>query len=428
MLHDYQKKAIQYILNNPYCGLFLDMGMGKTLSVLKALEVIHFTEGGKTLIIAPLRVAQMTWDQEIKKWGIPLIYSKILGTPKEREKALTKNADIYITNIDNLVWISKHWDFDNIIIDESSLFKSHTTNRFKTLKKLKYSRMVLLSGTPAPNNLTEVWSQMYLLDHGIRLGRNITKFRQQFCYVQQANGHIVYKWGVKDEKAIYDSIKDIVVSMENIKKPEIIYNDIPVYFSDMELKAYEDFENNCYAEIDGGNIDAINAAALINKLTQWTGGHVYDDKHAVKVTNFRKLDALEDLIISANGENILIFANYKHEIASIVDTFGAVHMTKESHFKDWNSGNISIAIVHPRSCGHGLNLQQGGRIIVWYSLTYSLESYLQANARLARQGQSKTVIINRLIVSHTIDWAIAKALDSKNVELKKLLKAVKGGR
>jgi len=425
-LHDYQKQAVKYILDNKYCALFLDMGMGKTLSVLMALNVLkQIGELEKTLIIAPLRVAQMTWSNEIDKWGFDLSYSKVIGSPSQRETALTKEADIYITNIDSVVWLADRWNFKYVVIDESSMFKNHQSNRFKAFKKLTYKRMVLLSGTPAPNNLTEIWPQIYLLDHGLRLGRNINCFRGKHCYPLMGDGHIVYKWGIKDEQRIYRLISDICMSMENIIKPEIIYNDIPVYLNAQEQKAYEDFENDCYANIDDSDIDAANAAVLVGKLSQWTGGHVYDAQGATRVTHTRKLGALEDAIQAANGENVLIFANYRHEIESIRLLTGATHLTKEIHFQMWNKGEINIAVAHPKSCGHGLNMQGGGRIIIWYSLTYSLESYLQANARLARQGQRKTIIINHLIAKDTIDEDIIKCLNKKEMNLKALLKGVR---
>jgi len=424
-LHEYQKQAVNYILDNKYCALFLDMGMGKTLSVLMAFNVLkQMGELEKTLIIAPLRVAQMTWSNEIDKWGFDMTYTKIIGTPKQRLAALSADTDIYITNIDNVVWLSQYWDFKFVIIDESSMFKNHQAIRFKALKKLTYKRMVLLSGTPAPNNLTEIWPQMYLLDHGLRLGCNITKFRERHCYSLLGDGHITYKWGIRDEQKIYRLIGDITMSMENIVKPKIIYNDIPVYFNTLESKAYDDFENDCYASIDEGDIDVANAAVLVGKLSQWTGGHVYDAQGNTRVTNTRKLEALEDTIQAANGENVLIFANYKHEIESI-RLMGAVHLTKEIHFQQWDRGEINIAVAHPKSCGHGLNMQGGGRIIIWYSLTYSLELYLQANARLARQGQAKTVIINHLVAKDTIDESIVKALSKKEINLKALLKGVR---
>lgn len=425
-LHEYQKQAVNYILDNKYCALFLDMGMGKTLSVLMALNVLkQIGELEKTLIIAPLRVAQMTWSNEIDKWGFDLSYSKVIGSPTQREDALAKEADVYITNIDSLVWLADRWDFKMVVIDESSMFKNHQANRFKALKKLSYKRMVLLSGTPAPNNLTEIWPQLYLLDHGLRLGRTITKFREHHCYPLMGDGHIVYKWGIKDEQKIYRLISDVCISMENVIKPDVIYNNIPVYLNTQELNAYLTFESECYTQIgDGGDIDAVNAAVLVGKLAQWTGGHVYDANKVTRVTHTRKLGALEDAIQAANGENILIFANYKHEIESITQ-MGAVHLTKEIHFQKWNSGEINLAVAHPKSCGHGLNMQDGGRIIIWFSLPYSLESYLQANARLARQGQSKTVIINHLIAENTIDKDIIRCLTNKEMNLRSLLKGVK---
>lgn len=429
-LHEYQKKAVNYILDNPFCGLFLDMGMGKTLSVLMALNVIKSIDGEmpKTLIIAPLRVASMTWPFEIEKWGFDFTYSKVLGSEKKRTAALNAKADIYITNFENLVWISDYWDFKIVVIDEASAFKNVKTNRFKAIKKLKYKRLIALTGTPAPNNLTELWPLMYLLDHGLRLERTVTKYRALYfeaLVCAPGNSHVVYKYGLKAgaEEKIYDKISDICVSMQNIVRPKVLINDVMVK---IPMDDYNYIEEEAFMELgDGRFIDIANAAVLANKLSQVANGFVYDDTGAVKLLHDSKLEALRELIDEANGENILIFSMYKADIQRIVKECGAKHLKLDEDFINWNRGNISLAIAHPKSCGHGLNLQDGGRIVIWYGLTYSLECYLQANARLARQGQQKTVIINRLMAKDTVDEGIKDILDGKGEGLKSLLEALR---
>ena len=429
-LHSYQQKAVDYILNNPFCGLFLYMGMGKTLIVLMALNIIKTLDGElpKTLIIAPLRVASMTWPFEIEKWGFDFTFSKVMGPAKKRKAALDTPADIYITNIENLTWISEYWDFKIIVIDEASAFKNVKTNRFKTIKKLKYQRLIALTGTPAPNNLTELWPLMYLLDHGLRLERTVTEYRNKYFEVLQTapgNAHIVYKYGLKAgaEEKIYNKISDICVSMQNIVKPEVLINDILI---DIPLDFYEEVEREAFAQIgEDKYIDIANAAVLANKLSQIANGFVYDDTGEATIIHDSKLIALKDIIEEANGENILIFAMYKADIDRIVKNLGAKQLKSDADFINWNRGNISLAIAHPKSCGHGLNLQDGGRIVIWYGLTYSLECYLQANARLARQGQQKTVIINRLMARDTVDEGIKNILDGKGEGLKSLLMALR---
>ncbi len=426
-LHDYQRKAVDYILNNKFCGLFLDMGMGKTLSVLAALNVIKNLDGElpKTLIIAPLRVASMTWPFEIEKWGFDFTYSKVIGSVAKRTQALNVEAEIYITNIDNLVWISDYWDFKIVVIDEASAFKNVTTNRFKAIKKLKYQRLIALTGTPAPNNLTELWPLMYLLDHGLRLERTITKYRAKYFEAVLSSGYVVYKWGLKAgaEEQIYNKISDICISMQNIVRPEVLINDILI---DIPMDDYEMIEREAFMELGNDKyVDVANAAVLANKLSQVANGFVYDDTREVKILHDSKLKALRDIIDEANGENVLIFSMFRADILRIVKELGAKHLKADEDFINWNRGNISVAIAHPKSCGHGLNLQDGGRIVVWYGLTYSLECYLQANARLARQGQQKTVIINRLMARNTVDEGIKGILEGKGEGLKSLLEAIR---
>jgi SNF2 family DNA or RNA helicase len=407
-LHEYQKKAVDYIIHNKFCGLFLDMGMGKTLSVLTALNVIKTLDGElpKTLIIAPLRVASMTWPFEIGKWGFDFSISMVMGSVAKRTSALKKEAEIYITNIDNLVWIGDYWDFKIVVIDEASAFKNVTTNRFKMIKKLKYQRLIALTGTPAPNNLMELWPLMY--------------FEPILC-----SGYVVFKYGLKSgaEEKIYNKISDICISMQNIVRPKVLINDILI---DIPMNDYEEIESEAFMSLGNDKfVDIANAAVLVNKLSQVANGFVYDNTGEAKILHDSKLLALKDIIDEANGENVLIFAMYKADILRIVKELEAEHLKADEDFMNWNRGNISLAIAHPKSCGHGLNLQDGGRIVVWYGLTYSLECYLQANARLARQGQQKTIIINRLMARNTVDEGIKNILDGKGRGLQNLLEAIR---
>lgn len=417
------------ILDNRYCGLFLDMGMGKTLSVLKALSIIKILEGSlpPVLIIAPLRVARMTWPEEIQKWGFDFTYSVVVGTASQREKALQKEAEIYITNIENLVWVSNRWKFDIVVLDEASAFKATNTIRFKTFKKLRYKRLIALTGTPAPNGLIELWPMVYLLDHGLRLGRTVGRYRKTFFEPLQTNGYVVYKYGLKPgaEKDIYDAISDICISMQNTVRPEFVVNDVEFELSKEAQQLYNDFEADCYIEIENKEITALNAAVMVNKLSQLANGFLYSDRGITTAIHHDRLGVLKDTIDGCMGNNILIFAQYKEDIRAIVEEFGATHLNSNEDFARWNAGKISIAIAHPKSCGHGLNMQTGGHHIIWYSLTYSLETYLQANARLVRPGQTKTVIINRIIARNTVDEQIRYALGNKGISLKDLLTAIR---
>ena len=426
-LHNYQKKAVEYLLHNPRCGLFLDMGMGKTLSVLYALNVLKYTvDLGKILIIAPYRVAAQVWDAEIKKWGFSFSYTKVMGTPERRESALRENVEIYITNVEQIVWISKYWDFDTIIIDEASMFKSTNTNRFKIMRRMKYKRLIALTGTPAPNMALELWPLVYMLDKGQRLENSVTKFRNMYGKPKCVINNQVVAWETAPGKAqdIYDKISDICISMKNVDPPEILLKD---NWAELNAKERETYNRMLNTEIlKEHEIVSLNAATRVNKLIQIANGRVYDVAGKTVILNTRKLDVLEDVLLSANGNNMLIFAMYKHDIAAIIERFKATQLIDFEHFEAWNAGKINIAIAHPAACGHGLNLQSGGHYITWYGLTWSLEQYLQANARLARQGQNETVIINRILTRDTIDEDLSSALDNKKVNLAGLLEHLRG--
>lgn len=440
----YQQYATNHIVDNNSSGLFLDMGMGKTVSTLTAVDnLIFLGEANKVLVIAPLRVAEDTWSTEVDKWDHlkQLRISKVLGTEKQRIKAMNIDADIYVTNRDNVVWLVKNyfdsWKFDMLIIDELSSFKSSKALRFRELKKVRpyFKRIVGLTGTPAPNSLIDLWPQLYLLDGGERLGRTITGYRQQYFYPVQANGHIVYKYGLKDnaEKIIHERIGDICVSMkaeDYLDVPERIDNIININLSETTTKNYKELEKDLVLELEGNDITAANAAVLTNKLLQMSNGAMYSENKNVVEIHEEKLKALLDIVEASNGKPVLIFYSFKHDFDRITKflkskKLKAVGLGDSKDIKKWNEGEIPILLVHPASAGHGLNLQYGGNIIVWFGLTWSLELYQQANARLHRQGQKEKVIIHHLVSKGTVDEDVMKALGDKEVNQNTLLEAVK---
>ncbi len=437
-LHDYQKYGVEYIINNPITALLLECGLGKTITTLTAIEELMYDrfEIHKVLIIAPLRVAMTTWTDEAKKWEHlgELRISKVLGSVSEREKALMTDADIYIINRENIEWlVANHtFDFDMIVIDELSSFKSHTSKRFRALRKVrpKVKRIVGLTGTPAPNSLMDLWGQINILDMGERLGRFITHYRSEYFRPDKRNGAIVYSYKPlpDSEERIYDKISDICISMKAVdylKMPERIDNIVEVSMSEKEMAQYEKLKMQMFLPFADGDIDAVNAASLSNKLLQMANGAVYDEFGAVKDIHTRKLDALEDLIEAANGKPVFVFYNFKHDKDRIMKRFSVREINTGQDIRDWNDGRIQIAIAHPASTGHGLNLQSGGNTIVWFGLTWSLELYSQANARLYRQGQKDTVIIHHIVTKGTIDENVMTALKTKDIGQASLMDAVK---
>lgn len=436
--HSYQRYATQFIIDHPCAGLLLDMGCGKSVITLTALWKLAFDyfEISKVLVIAPKRVAEDTWRKEIEKWEHlkDLTYSIVLGNKEQREKALSKKALIYIINRENVQWlIANHkWDFDTVVIDELSSFKSNKAQRFKALKKVRpmVKRIIGLTGTPAPNSLMDLWSEIYLLDMGERLGRFIGGFRERFFIPDKRNRDVVYSYKPKvgAESKIYELISDICVSMkalDYIKMPELITNNIEVEMSCKELKLYNKLKSDMVIDIDGKELDAVNAAALSNKLLQMANGAVYDDEKAVVEIHDKKLDALEDLIEAANGKPVLVAYWYKHDKDRIMQRFQAEEINTSADIDKWNKGEKPVALIHPASAGHGLNLQQGGSTIVWFGLTWSLELYQQLNARLYRQGQKETVVIHHIITKDTIDENVIKALEKKDLSQNSLIEAVK---
>lgn len=447
--HKYQEMAIEKIYSTPRCGLFLDMGLGKTVITLTAIEDLIYNqfEISKVLVIAPLRVAEDTWSRESQKWDHlkDLRISKILGTPRQRRLALAREADVYITNRENVVWLTDElsgigngWFFDMVVIDELSSFKSPKAQRFRALKKYisRSSRVVGLTGTPAPNGLIDLWSQMYLIDSGERLGKTVTGYRERYFLPNQRNQTTIFNYKLKEnaEKVIMDKISDICVSMKAedwLDLPERIDSVVNVKMTPNQKEDYERFEKEAYMQFMEGEVTAASAAALTNKLLQYSNGAMYTDSGDYAVTNNNKLDALEDIIETANGKPILCFYSFRHDLERILKRFKhAVKLESSDDIEKWNNGKIPLLLAHPASAGHGLNLQSGGNIIVWYGLTWSLELYQQANARLYRQGQEQAVIIHHLITEGTCDSRVYMSLQGKaNVQddLLASLKAKYGG-
>lgn len=443
-LHEYQKYAVDHIMGNPYCCLLLEMGLGKSISTLTAINRLMYEdfEINKVLIIAPKRVAETTWSEETDKWEHVrhLRISKVLGTEKERKEALKVKADCYITNRENVAWLVGYYGgafpFDMLVIDELSSFKSAKAIRFKSLRMVrpKIKRVVGLTGTPAPNSLIDFWSQMYLIDQGERLSKTITGYRQKYFTPGRTNGHVVYDYRLREEseQAIYDKISDICISMkakDYLSLPECIHKTVKVKLSKSEKNRYDEFEKQQILALDDADdISAVNAAALSNKLQQFANGAVYDEERNIHEIHSAKLEALEEIIEEANGKNILLFYNFKHDLYRIEKKFKACKPVKLEGSADiaaWNKGKIQLYLAHPASAGHGLNLQAGGDIIVWFGPTWSLELYLQANARLHRQGRTRPVIIIQIIVEGTIDEDIVKAVDGKESKQEVLMEAVK---
>lgn len=447
-LHDYQVKAVDMIVNNFNCGLFLDMGLGKTVSTLTAIQELReigFID--KVLIIAPKKVAQVTWKDEINNWehlkGLRI--SVIDGTAAQRRAAMMADADIYTVSRDNVVWlVVEHGGvklpYDMVVIDELSSFKNYASKRFKALRRVRkfIPRVVGLTGTPAPNGLIDLWAQMFLIDEGKRLGKTITGYRDRFFTAGRKNGDIVYQWDLKSpaeetEQKISDLIKDICISMsaeDYLKMPDkLMYYD-RVKLSDKDFKAYKTFEREQVLEFieSGETITAASAAALSNKLQQFANGAMYDADRKVLQLHDEKIEKLKELVEAANGQPVLIAYTFKHDLDKIMDAlkeYKPVKLEKPEQVADWNAGKINVLVTHPASAGHGLNLQKGGHIMIWYGLTWALELYQQFNARLYRQGQKKPVSIHHIIATDTVDEKIIKSLDGKDTTQRSLMDAIK---
>ncbi len=441
--HDYQARAIDMVVKQTHVGLFLDMGLGKTVITLTAINELMYDrfEISKVLVIAPKRVAEDTWTREHKKWDHlkDLTVARVLGTPEQRRRALESDSDVYVIGRGNVVWLvehylstTKHWPFDMIVIDELSSFKNPQAKRFRALRKAAPAskRVVGLTGTPSPNGLMDLWAELYLLDRGERLGNTLGAYREKYFRPGARNGYVVYKWnpvrGAKEE--IERKISDICVSMsaeDYLHMPKRIDNIIPVQLSPVELLKYQQLEEDQIIELGDEDIVAPNAAAVMTKLLQLANGNVYSSEGTVVPFHEKKVEALAE-IIDTNDSPVLVFYSFKHDLDAIKKAIPEARiLNNEKDIADWNDGKVQVLLAHPASVGYGLNLQDGGHTIVWYGPTWSLELYQQANARLYRQGQQKPVIIHHLIAEGTVDEQVMKALESKDTSQAALLAALK---
>ncbi len=444
--HDYQQYAISYIEAHPVAAVLLDMGLGKTSITLTALNDLLFDsfEIHRVLVVAPIRVASFSWPAEIEKWDHleGLRYSVAVGTVAERLAALKRKADIYLINRENVQWLITEsgipFDFDMVVIDELSSFKNHQTKRFKALMKVrpKVKRIVGLTGTPSSNGLMDLWAEFRLLDMGERLGRFIGQYRTSYFRPDKQNGQVVFSYKPLPgaEKQIYGRISDITISMkstDHLQMPELVNSRYTVYLSEKEDSRYADLKNDLVLQLPDGDITAANAASLSGKLSQMANGAVYTDAGETVAIHERKLDALEDIIEAANGKPVLVAYWFRHDLERITERLHKLkipcsRLDTDGSIRKWNAGEIPVALIHPASAGHGLNLQGGGNTLVWFGLTWSLELYQQTVARLWRQGQqSETVVVQHIITEGTIDERIMKALSEKDTTQAALIDAVK---
>jgi SNF2 family DNA or RNA helicase len=438
--HEYQTYSTNFILEHPISAIFLDCGLGKTVITLTAINELIYDrfEVSKVLVIAPLRVAANSWPSEFAKWDhlTSLSYSVVLGTETERKAALQKKADVYIINRENVQWLVEKsgipFDFDMCVIDELSSFKSHTSKRFRSLLKVRSNlrRIVGLTGTPSSNGLMDLWAEFRVLDMGQRLGRYIGQYRRAFFVPDKRNAQIIFSYkplpGAED--AIYKRISDITISMKSgdyLKMPKLVINEVPVYLNPSEQEQYDKLREEMVIDLKGKEIDAANAAALSGKLLQMANGAIYDENKEPILIHNRKLDALEDLIEGANGKPVLVAYWYQHDLLRIKERFDVREIKTTKDINDWSAGKIPVAVIHPASAGHGLNLQAGGSTLIWFGLTWSLELYQQTNARLWRQGQTSTVVIHHIITKGTIDENVMAALRKKEKTQDGLINAVK---
>lgn len=438
--HEYQKYATNFIIDHPVAAILLDMGLGKSVITLTAINDLIYNrfEVNRVLVIAPLRVANNTWPDEIKKWDhlSHLTYSVVTGNKQQRLAALRQDVNLYIINRENLKWLVEDYGvpffYDMIVIDELSSFKSYRSQRFKCLKKLRphVKRIVGLTGTPSSNGLMDLWAEFQVLDMGQRLGRYITHYRTTYFDPDKRNQHMVFTYKPKPgaKQQIYQQISDITISMKSkdyLKLPPLTMNTVKVHLSNQEAAVYDTMRDQLVVDTAGKQIDALNAASLSNKLSQMANGTVYDDNRNQVLIHDRKLDALEDLIEAANGKPVLVAYWFKHDLERIKQRFEVREIKTTKDISDWNQGTIPVGVIHPASAGHGLNLQAGGSTLIWYGLTWSLELYQQTNARLWRQGQTDPVVIHHIITENTIDEDILAALKRKDKAQTALINAVK---
>ena len=444
--HPYQVYATEMILSTPYVALFLEMGLGKTVSTLTAINQLlyDYYEPNKILVIAPLRVAEDTWTREISKWEHlkNLKVSKVLGSAPVRKKALKSNADIYIINRENVPWLvielGNSWDFETVVIDELSSFKSHKSNRFKALRRVRplIKRLIGLTGTPSPNGLEDLWAPMYLLDQGERLGKTVSAFRDRYFLPGARSGHIVYDWKAKkeSEERIYERIDDITVSMKAedwLDMPELIVVDQKVALDDKAKKLYKQLEKDLLIPFVDADVVATTAAVLSNKLLQMASGAVYDEDRGIQYIHDAKLDALEDIIEAANGKPVMVSYYYKHSLQRLLGRFPKARTLRKGKegiqdIADWNNNKIDLLLIHPKSAGHGLNLQESNcQTVVWFDEIWSLEEYQQLIARLYRQGQRNRISCVRIVAEGTMDEEAIKAIDAKATGQEELMQALK---
>ena len=443
-LHPYQVAAVEHILSHTHCGLFLEMGLGKTVSTLTAINKLMYEELAinRVLVVAPKRVAESVWDAEIEKWEHlkHLKISKVVGNAKTRLNALQTRADIYTIGRDNIAWLcklyaGKRMPFDMLVIDELSSFKNHKSVRFKNLRVVQpqFLRVVGLTGTPAPNGLIDLWAQIYLLDRGERLGKFITRYRDEYFRPGRRNGAVIYTYDLRKgaDQAIHKKISDICMSMkakDYLTLPKRITNIIKVNFDEALRKQYETFEKEQVLSLleDGAEITALSAATLSNKLLQFANGAIYDEEGGVHHVHDLKIEATKELLDDANGKPVLIAWTFRHDRDRLMEALKSYHpheLKNGDDIRAWNEGKIPVLLMHPG--GHGLNLQAGGHIIIWFGQTWSLELEQQFNARLDRQGQTESVIVNKIIASNTIDGDVIKALANKDKSQEGLMAAVK---
>lgn len=428
--HEYQKQAIDLLINNNNYALFLDMGLGKTIITLSAIAEI----GGRTLVIAPKTVAQSTWQDEAARWEHTrhLTFATVLGAPAKRLRALKSDADVFVINRENVVWLCQTpyiARFDNLVIDESTSFKSPTSKRFRALKRhlQAFKRRYILTGTPAPNSYLDLWAQFYCCDMGESLGKTFTAYRFKNFKPDKRNGYVVYSWKILDgaEKRIQDAVAPRCMSLQNaVSLPECVSNLLPVKLPKNVERAYKGLLAEYTAEYEGNELTAVSAGVLANKLCQVASGNMYIDDGAIIHMHDAKLEKLKELYDTY--ETMLVFYIYKSDLNDIMGTFhDAEILDGPDTMRRWNDGKIKMLLAHPASCAYGLNLQQGGHVVVWYTLTWSLELYQQANARLHRQGQINTVVINHIIAKNTIDERIYDVLQNKGNRQQAFLDAVK---
>ncbi len=437
--HQYQEYATNFILSHPTSAIFLNCGLGKTIITLTAINELMYNsfEVGKVLVIGPLRVGNV-WREEIKKWDHinHLRISVAIGSESERLTAFRQSADIYYINRENVQWLIEKsgvpFDFDMVVIDELSSFKSGQAKRFKSLVKMRprVKRIVGLTGTPSSNGLMDLWAEFRLLDMGERLGRYIGQYRRAYFVPDKRNGEIIYSYKPLPgaEEAIYKRIGDITISMKSadyLKMPKCVINEVPVWMEPHQKDLYDQLKQEMVISLKESEINAANAAALSGKLLQMANGAVYDGMGEPFLIHDEKLNALEDLIEGANGKPVLIAYWYKHDLDRIKARFDVREIKTDRDIADWNAGGIPVAVIHPASAGHGLNLQAGGSTLIWFGLTWSLELYQQTNARLWRQGQTDTVVIHHIITKDTIDEDVMAALRKKERTQSSLINAVK---